>query len=264
MNTHAENAFDLTGKVCVAIGGAGLIGSEFVRRASAHGATVVIVERNVEKGQKLADEITAAGGKAFFEECDTTNEESVRSLVARVIERFHKVDSLINMAHFGTGQPGKAITDVEYTDFLEYLNNHVGGPFLATREFVKEMKKQKSGSIVFLGSIYGVHAPRFEIYDGTDMTVRAEYAIAKSGLVHLTKFMAKVLGPYGIRVNAISPGGVFDNQNPSFVEKYTKHAVLGNRMASPADIAPTLVFLASEASKYITGQNIVIDGGWTL
>jgi len=264
MKKISQNTFDLTGKVCVVIGGAGLIGSDFSRRCAAHGAVVVVVERDIKKGETLVKKIKADGGKAFFEHCDTTEETSVRSLVERVWKRFGKVDGLVNTAHFGTGHPGKSITEVAYPDFLDYLGRHIGGPFLATREFAKRMMKQKSGSIVFMASIYGVKAPRFEIYKGTPMTVRAEYAIAKSGLIHLVQFLAKVLGPHGIRVNAISPGGVFDNQNPSFVKNYNKHAVLGNRMATPEDISPALVFLLSDASKYITGQNIVIDGGWTL
>ena len=96
--------------------------------------------------------------------------------------------------------------EVPYSDFLEYLGMHVGGPFLAAREFAKKMIKQKSGSIVFMGSIYGGTAPRFEIYEGTSQTVRAEYAAAKAALVHLARFLAKYLGPHGIRVNVLSPG----------------------------------------------------------
>jgi NAD(P)-dependent dehydrogenase (short-subunit alcohol dehydrogenase family) len=264
MKKNLKNAFDLTGKVCVIIGGAGLIGSDFSRRCAAHGATVVVVERNIKKGEALVRKIKKEGGKAFFEHCDTTEEASVVSLVGRVWKRYKRVDGLVNTAHFGTGHPGKSITEVAYPDFLDYLDKHVGGPFLATREFAKKMIKQKSGSIVFMASIYGVKAPRFEIYKGTHMTVRAEYAIAKSGLIHLTHFLAKVLGPHGIRVNTISPGGVFANQAPSFVKKYVQHAVLSNRMADPDDLSPTLIYLLSDASKYITGQNIIVDGGWTL
>jgi NAD(P)-dependent dehydrogenase (short-subunit alcohol dehydrogenase family) len=262
--SRKKSPFDLKGKVCVIIGGAGLIGSEFSRLCALQGAVVVVVERNEKKGHALAKKITQAGGKAFFEVCDTTKEDSVISLVRRIYTKFKRVDGLVNTAHFGTGHPGESITKVKYADFLDYLDRHVGGPFLATREFAKRMMKQKSGSIVFMSSIYGVKAPRFEIYKGTPMTVRAEYAIAKGGLVHLVHFLAKVLGPYGIRVNAIAPGGVFDNQNPSFVREYTKYAVLGKRMAQPDDLAPALVYLLSDASKYTTGQNIVIDGGWTL
>jgi len=259
-----KSSFDLTNKVIVIVGGAGLIGSELSRLCASHGANVVIVEINKKKAESLVAVIQKAGGKAFAEVCDTTNEKSVKALVARVTKRFKRVDGLVNTAHFSTGKPGKVPTDVSYTDFIDYLNDHIGGPFLATREFAKHMIRQKSGSIVFMGSIYGVKAPRFEIYKGTPMTVRAEYEIAKAGLIHLTKYLAKAWGPRGIRVNAISPGGVFDNQNQKFVKAYNQHAILGNRMANPDDIAPTLVYLMSDASKYITGQNIVIDGGWTL
>lgn len=258
------NSFDLTGKTIVIIGGAGLIGAEFTRECLRCGGTIVIAERNIQKAQKLVASLPSYKTKLFCERVDTTHEKSVRSLVSRLQKRFRTIDALVNTAHFSTGKPGSAPTDVEYSDFIAYLNDHLGGPFLAAREFAKHMIKHKGGSIVFMGSIYGVKAPRFEIYKGTPMTVRAEYEIAKAGLIQLTRHLAKQWGPHGIRVNTISPGGVFDKQNPKFVKAYTEHAVLGKRMANPDDIAPALVYLISEAGKYVTGQNIVIDGGWTL
>jgi NAD(P)-dependent dehydrogenase (short-subunit alcohol dehydrogenase family) len=257
-------SFNLKGKNIVIIGGAGLIGREFTRQCLEHGATVVVAESNMKKVRTLLATLPTFKTQLMAERVDTTNEKSVRSLVTRLEKKLKHIDGLVNTAHFSTGKPGATPTEVEYKDFLDYLNDHIGGPFLAAREFAKHMMGHGGGSIVFMGSIYGIKAPRFEIYKGTPMTVRAEYEIAKAGLIQLTKHLAKQWGPNGIRVNTISPGGVFDNQNPKFVKAYTAHAVLGNRMAHPDDIAPALVYLISEAGKYVTGQNIIIDGGWTL
>lgn len=261
---YMKSPFNLNGKVCVIIGGSGLIGSAFSRACAEHGARAIVAGIDKKRGPALAKEINENGGEAVFIEADTTNEVSVKRLVKEVMRRFKRVDALVNCAHFNTGSWGRPFTETAYGDFLTYIDKHIGGPFLATREFAKVMKKQKSGSIVFMSSIYGIHAPRFGIYEGTEMTVRAEYAAAKGALVQLMRYLAKALGPHGIRVNAISPGGVYDKQHPSFVKKYSKHAILGNRMANTDDLAPALVYLLSDASKYTTGQNIVIDGGWTL
>jgi NAD(P)-dependent dehydrogenase (short-subunit alcohol dehydrogenase family) len=126
------------------------------------------------------------------------------------------------------------------------------------------MKAQKSGNIINIASIYGFAAPRFEIYDGTSMTMPVEYAAIKAGIINLTKYLASYLGGYNIRVNAISPGGLEDRQPASFIKNYSSNVLLGERMANPADITGVLLFLLSKQSQYITGQNIVVDGGWTL
>ena len=126
------------------------------------------------------------------------------------------------------------------------------------------MIKQNYGNIVNTASIYGFSAPKFEIYEGTDMTMPVEYAAIKGAIINLTKYLASYLGKYNIRVNSISPGGVFNNQPESFVKRYSEKVVLGKRMANTDDIVGVLISLLSDASKYITGQNIVVDGGWSL
>ena len=124
--------------------------------------------------------------------------------------------------------------------------------------------KQNYGNIINMASIYGFSAPKFEIYEGTDMTMPVEYAAIKGAIINLTKYLASHLGKCNIRVNSISPGGVFNNQPESFVKKYSEKVVLDERMTSTDDIVGVLIFLLSDASKYITGQNVVVDGGFTL
>tara|TARA_B110000208_G_C11522156_1_gene341062 strand:- start:281 stop:685 length:405 start_codon:yes stop_codon:yes gene_type:complete len=131
-----------------------------------------------------------------------------------------------------------------------------------SQQVALQMAKQKSGSIINMASMYGVVAPDFTVYDGTNMTMPAGYAAIKGGLVNLTRYIASYFGPQNIRVNTVSPGGIFDNQNITFVQNYEKKVPM-RRMGTPDDIAPSVVFLLSDESKYITGQNIIIDGGWT-
>ena len=126
------------------------------------------------------------------------------------------------------------------------------------------MIKQKHGTIINMASIYGFAAPRFEVYGDTKMTMPVEYAAIKGGIITLTKYLASYLGKYNIRVNAVSPGGVYDGQPENFVDAYSKKVVLGNRMANADDLTDVLIFLLSDGSKYITGQNMIVDGGWNL
>ena len=125
-----------------------------------------------------------------------------------------------------------------------------------------QMTKQKSGSIINMASIYGVVGPDFTVYENTKMTMPAAYAAIKGGLVNLTKYIASYYGPQNIRVNTVSPGGIFDNQSFSFVQNYEKKVPM-RRMGNPEDVAPSVVFLLSDDARYITGQNLIIDGGWT-
>ena len=150
------------------------------------------------------------------------------------------------------------------SNFCENINLHIGGYFLVTQQIVKIMKKQKYGNIINIGSIYGFTAPRFEIYNGTEMTTAVEYAAIKGAIINFTKYLASYLGKYNIRVNCISPGGVFNNQAESFIKKYCERVLLGKRMANVDDLTGILLFLLSDTSKYLTGQNIVVDGGWSI
>jgi len=169
----------------------------------------------------------------------------------------------VNNAYPRNENYGRKFEDVTYEDFCQNVNMHLGGYFLITKEISKVMMKQNCGNIVNMASIYGFSAPNFEIYEGTDMTMPVEYAAIKGGIINLTKYLASYLGRYNIRVNAISPGGVFNNQPESFVKKYSEKVVLGKRMANTDDLIGVLLFLLSDASKYMTGQNIVVDGGFT-
>ena len=141
----------------------------------------------------------------------------------------------------------------------------MGGYFVFAKEAAKVMIKQQSGNIINVGSTYGFAAPRLDLYQDAEMIgMTVEYSAIKGGVINMTVFLASYLGRYNIRVNTISPGGIYNKQPDSFIAQYCKRVVLGNRMADPEDISGALLFLLSDESKYMTGQNIVVDGGWTL
>ena len=257
----------LKNKVCVISGGAGLIGSVFSRKCAEEGAKVAIVDTNPEKGRALLKELVkkTKNKNIIFVSCDITNEKSVQDMVKMVVKKFGRIDCLVNSAYPKNKTYGKKFEEVTYESFVENLSMHIGGYFLTSKEVSKVMTKQKNGSIVLVGSHYGVMAPKFEIYDDTTMTVPVEYSAIKGGVIMMAKYLASYLGVSGIRVNALSPGGVFDNHKEPFLSAYvSKVRIAPKRMATPNDIANALVFLFSDNASYITGQNLLVDGGWTV
>ncbi|MBI2670103.1 MAG: SDR family oxidoreductase [Candidatus Yanofskybacteria bacterium] len=259
--------FNIARKVCVITGGAGLIGSAFCRACAENGAKVVIIDTNPKTGKNLAGRLVrdTKNKNILFQQCDITKPASVKRAIKNILKKFRRIDALVNCAYPRNKNYGRKFEDVTYEDFCDNLSTHLGGYFLMTKEVSRTMKEQKGGSIVLMGSIYGIAAPKFEIYEGTHMTMPVEYAAIKGGIVNLARYLASYLGPHGIRVNAISPGGVFDNQPESFVKRYVGKVKLApRRMAKQEDVAGALLFLLSDASAYITGQNIVVDGGWTI
>lgn len=258
--------FDLKNKTILITGGAGLIGSAFSESCAKYRANVVVVDIEARKGNELVNKIkrTTQNESVIFQKCDITNPTQINKLTKSIINKFGKIDALVNSAYPRNKHYGRRFEDVEYKDFCENINQHLGGYFLMSQKVADIMKKQNYGNIINIASIYGFSAPRFEIYKGTKKTCPVEYSAIKGAIVNLTKYLASYLGRYNIRVNAISPGGVLTNEPEVFVKNYLKKVILGKRMAKTDDLTEVLVFLLSDASKYITGQNIVVDGGWTL
>lgn len=255
---------DIEDKVIVITGAAGRIGSEFARAVADAGAIAVIADTSEENGRKLAAGISSvAGKKADYEPLDITSKESLQGLIRTLLDRYGKVDALVNNAYPRNSRYGAKFEDVTYDDFCDNVGTHLGGYFLTSQQFGLHFKEQGYGSIVNMASIYGVLAPRFEIYDGTPMTMPVEYAAIKSAVIHLTKYMAKYFKGANIRVNCISPGGILAGQPAEFLDAYQEFA-LSKGMLDPQDLTGTLLFLLSDLSRYVNGQNIVVDDGWTL
>ena len=260
-----QNDFSLKGSVAIVTGGAGNLGPHFTQALAEAGATVVLADLPSQKsrGEKAAREISLrTGGEVLFCPLNVVNEKSVKALMRGVVQRFKKIDVLVNAA-MGTGKNFYASIE-KYTqkDFEEVLNVNVTGTFLCSRAVAGVMKRNKSGSIINIASIYGVVAADPGIYGKSGIHSPASYAASKGAIVNLTRYMAVHWAKDKIRVNAISPGGVFNDQPQEFVRNYSKRTPLG-RMAQKADLKGAVVFLASPASGYVTGHNLLVDGGWT-
>jgi len=261
-----KSSSDLTDKVVVITGGAGLIGRGFSAAVAGHGARVIVADIDPDKGKDVCESIAAQStrGAVEFAEIDINSAVSSGELIGSVTARHGRIDALVNNARPFNAQYGCDFEDVTYESFCDNVNLHLGGYFLMTQQVAKVMMAQKHGVIVNIASIYGFIAPRFELYENADFTSPVEYYAIKGALLSLTKYLASYLGQHNIRVNALSPGGVFNQQAESFVERYAKKTLIGGDMAQLDDLTGALVFLLSDASKYMTGQNVVVDGGWSI
>lgn len=248
-------------KIVVITGGAGLLGKEFCQAIAANGAIAVMAEYDLSVAEKVCNAL--ANNHIVPAQVDITNKNSVAALIATISEKYGRIDALVNSAYPRNKNYGKHFFDVEYEDFCENLGMNLGGYFLTSQLFAKYFYKQGYGNIINLASIYGVIAPRFGIYDNTQMTTPVEYAAIKSGLIHLTKYMAKYFKGKHIRVNTISLGGIEDRQPEPFLKAY-KEFCLNKGMLDAKDVSGTVLFLLSDLSEYVNGQNIVVDDGFTL
>jgi NAD(P)-dependent dehydrogenase (short-subunit alcohol dehydrogenase family) len=254
----------LEGKIVVVTGGAGLLGRAFCEAICESGGTVIVAEKNEKEGRPVAEDLHKRHeGRAIYLPVDVTSDASLGALIESVHNEFGYIDALVNNAYPRNKNYGKSFEEVAYHDFVENVGMHVGGYFLASKHFLSYFSDRKQGNIINLASIYGVIAPRFEIYEGTPMTMPVEYSVIKSGIIHLTKYITRYYKGKNIRCNSISPGGVFNQQPDSFVEHYNSFAT-NKGLLEPKDLCGTLIFLLSDASMYVNGQNIVVDDGWSL
>ena len=255
----------LKNKIIVITGGAGLIGIEFVKSIIENGGMAIIADINENKISKIIKELPKnyPSKKIDYFNLDITKTKSLQECIQYVHSKHGKIDALINNAYPKNKNYGNNFFDVGYDDFVENLGTNLGGVFITTKIFSLYFKNQGYGNIINIASIYGVIAPRFEIYEDTDMTMPIEYAAIKSGILHLTKYLAKYFKGNKIRINAISPGGILDNQPKNFVRKYNDKCV-SKGMLNATDVTGALIFLLSDKSDYINGQNIIIDDGFSL
>ena len=255
----------LRDKVVLITGGAGLLGQEFVLSVVEHGGTAIIADVNLETAKQIAERIKIESGlQTVHAICvDINSKSSLIEAIESLDRDFGRIDALVNNAYPRNKNYGRHFYDVEYSDFCENVNINLGGYFLASQQLSKYFKVQGYGNIINVSSIYGVVAPQFEIYNQTEMTVPVEYAAIKSGLLHLTKYMSKYFKDMDIRVNAISPGGIFDNQPDAFIKAY-REKCLNKGMLNKEDISGTLIYLLSDLSRYVNGQNIIVDDGFSI
>lgn len=262
--------FDLDGKVCIVTGALGLIGRDFCRALAEAGGAVVVTDLDHAACQDRAHQI---GGAAMGHGANITDPASLEALRDAVLARHGHIDVLVNNAAINDKfeSPGAAARDSMMEHYplalwKKSLDANVTGLFLASQVLGTPMAKQGHGSIVNLASTYGIVAPDQKLYrkpDGTQPFYKSPaYPTTKAAVLGFTRYLAAYWGRSGVRVNALSPGGVEAGQDSYFVEAYSARTPLG-RMAKPHDYAGAIVFLASDASAYMTGANLVVDGGWT-
>jgi len=255
------DSFSLKGKVALLTGGAGLYGRQIAEALAEAGAETYIASRNVEELEKVATALREAGGSVTALPLDLDDEASIKALVAEITRRSGRLDALVNNA---VTRCACASWSLPMEDFDKSLRINASALFCLTRLAADEMKKSGGGSVINIGSYMGLLGPDPLNYVGTDMMKDPSpvYFFEKGGMVNFTRFAASVLGPHGIRVNAIHPGGFFNNQPEAFIKNYSANTMLG-RLANDEDLKGVVVFLASDASAYLTGANIPVDGGYT-
>lgn len=261
----------LKDKVIVITGGAGRIGSEFAKTIVENQGIAIIADINEEFANQVIEKVLNEliektddiSSKILFFNLDISSKSSIESLIKTLNEKFGKIDALVNNAYPKSKNYGKKFFEIEMEDFNEFLNLHLGGYFNISQYFIKYFLEQKYGNIINISSIQGIGAPAFETYEGTSMHSPVEYTVVKHGLLGMTKYMAKMFRKDGIRVNAISPGGILDNQPEIFLKQYKKRC--GTKgMLDSSDLTGAVLYLLSDSSKYVNGQNIVVDDGFSL
>ena len=257
------DSFRLDGRTAIVTGGAGRYGKQIVAGLAEAGATVFIASRDLEKLESAASAFRAEGHDVRAAKLDLGDAASCDALVSGVVAQTGRIDVLVNNSVTRCGCGGGWKKPLDSYDASFHVN--ASGTFYLTAAVGEVMKKQKSGSIVNIGSFMGLVGPEFANYAGTDMggNPNPVYFYEKGGLVNFTRWAASALGAYNVRVNAIHPGGLMEPHLPeAFVKNYSARTQLG-RLAGPEDLKGVVVFLASDASSYLTGTNIPVDGGYT-
>ena len=241
----------LTNKIIIVTGGSGLLGREIINNLKSKGAIAINADINV-----------VTDFEKFTLNVDITSEESISNGIKLVSDFFGGINGLVNNAYPRTKDWGTKFEDISYESWKENVDMQMNTTFLFIQKVMPELLITK-GSIVNMTSIYGVVGNDLTIYENTSITTAAPYSAIKGGVINFTRYLASYYGRQGVRVNCVSPGGIFDQQHETFVANYEKKVPMG-RMGNPDDIAPAVSFLLSDEAKYITGQNLIVDGGWTV
>ena len=258
--------FRLDHKIAIVTGGSGLYGAHISEALGQAGALVIVASRNVRKCEEQAEALIQQGCRSVAMALDLGDEASIEAFTSNVTARFGRIDILVNNSVSREG-----LADIEQTTaegWLKAQQVNGLGVMLLSKAVVKTMREQRDGSIINIASIQGILGPHFPVYGDSGMTSGIEYTYAKWGMVGMTKWLANYYGKYNVRVNCISPGGYnpvgsdMEIMSEQFLRNYQERTPLG-RMADEDDIKGAIVYLASRASKYVTGHNLVIDGGWS-
>ena len=257
-----NDLFSLKGKKIVILGGAGKLGLNFAKTLKKAGAKVI-----------LGDVKKTNNNFSTFEYCNVSEETSIKNFFNKIIKKEKKINTLIYNVYSKPKDYYRKFENYDISVWKNVVDVNLTGAYIASKVLVNHFKKKKiKGNIILLSSTYGLVGPDLSIYKGLSkkniyggkymLTTPAVYSTTKSGLLGLSKYISTSFGKYNIRSNILSPGGVFDNQEKRFVKQYSKKVPLG-RMAQWKDYNGAILYLCSDASNYMTGNNLIVDGGWT-
>ena len=251
----------LKNKTIIVTGGAGRLGKEFSKGIVEHQGKVIIADISKEKGKKLNEQLSS--DNSLFIQVDTTDVSSIKDLISKGKDHFGKIDAAVHCSYPVSKQWGASFEDLKSEGLSEDLFSQLGGAILFSQQVISYFREQGKGNLIHISSIHGISAPKFDHYEDTDMISPIEYSAIKTGIIGVTKYLAKYCKGENIRVNCISPGGILDNQPEQFLNKY-RESCNSKGILDARDILGALIFLLSDNSEYINGQNIVIDDGWSL
>lgn len=249
---------DLAGKTAFVTGGLGLIGLEVTRALAQAGARTVVLD--IAPAAGALKKLKALGGDVHYEKFDITALDSIDGKLKALAKKHGGLHVFVNNAYPRTKDWGAHLPDLKLASWRKNVEIHLNSYSWLSRSACLLMKD--GGSLINFGSLYGVLGPDFTVYEGTTQSSPMAYAAIKGGIINLSRYLASYFGPKGVRVNNICPGGVFDDQNPRFVANYSKKTPM-KRMGRPDEMAAAVLFLASDLSSYVTGQTLMVDGGWT-
>tara|TARA_Y100000294_G_scaffold85954_1_gene80481 strand:+ start:178 stop:1017 length:840 start_codon:yes stop_codon:yes gene_type:complete len=278
MKQNSKNFFNLKNKIIIITGGSGFLGSEFSSTLSDVGAIPIILDKNNASLELLKKKFIKKKQRGFFFLVDLNNETKVNVVINSIIKKYRKIDCLINAAGL-TGEDMLKTDSNFFEKFENYdfklwqksLNENLSITFVLTKSVAKYMLKRKKGSIINIASDVGIISPDHRIYEaskkinykGVNFNTPLSYSVAKSGIISMTRYLATYWAKKGIRVNCVSPAGVYKKHNKKFVEQLSERIPLG-RMAKPEELTGAIIYLCSDASSFVTGHNLVVDGGRTI
>ena len=240
----------LENKVIIVTGANGLIGKAIVAHIRAsHGIAII------------ADISATTNLENQTIHFDVTSKSSIEDAYRLINKKFGKIDGIVNNAYPRTKDWGTKFEDLSYDSWKDNIDLQMNSVFLCIQTIMPYLLSSK-GNVVNIASIYGLVGNDLTMYEDTQINTASQYSAIKGGIINFTRYLSSYYGRAGVRFNCVSPGGIFDNQDPKFVDNYNKKCPMG-RMGTPEDIAPSVSFLLSEDAKYITGQNLIVDGGWT-
>ena len=265
MNTSVRKLLDISGRVCLITGATGYCGRSITHALSELGCDVIILDHPKSDLNQLSNEITRKyGNKVSIISCDLEKSKEIDEIPNKIKNEFDSFDILINNAAFVGDSNLKgwstSLENQSLDTWRRAFEVNLTSCFHIIKSTKKLLEKSSHASIINIGSIYGLYGPDLSIYEGTDMNNPAAYSASKGGLLQLSRWMSTVLAPQ-IRVNSISPGGILRGQPPKFIESYIKKTPL-KRMGTESDIVGAVIYLASDLSSWVTGQNLIVDGGW--